>query len=96
MGKAKLAALEAKYGPNPCNLNPNEGVLKEYMRAQKWASGQRKMKTKLLRNLRKYQRDLVAKKRKALKIVAFGYWKEWFKEGKIGMEEDHEANLVHD
>jgi hypothetical protein len=97
MGKAKSALLRERYGPNPCNLNPSNDLLREYTRAQKWVVRKKHAQTVVLRKLRRYQRDLVAKKRRALKIVAFGYWKYWFIEGKIGPdEEDNEPNLRHD
>jgi hypothetical protein len=96
MGKVnKLAAMEAQFGPNPHCLNEPYDLMKEYERAQKIVQKNKRYKTVILRRLRRIRRDMVAYQRRHLKLVAFGYWKYWFLEGKIGPEDDEEPNLVH-
>jgi hypothetical protein len=95
MDKNRLREIEAKFPPNEKNLNEKCNLIFEYERAQKIVLKHKKHKTRILKHLRRINRDMVARQRRKIKIVAFGYWKYWFKEGKIGIEEDTEPNLVH-
>ena len=95
-GKRNRELLREQYG---LNKNPNfyksdrgyEKSIKATNRMVKY----RKQRTKVLRYIRKATRDMIAKRRSKLRIVAFGYWKYWFLEGKIGPEETNEPMLVH-
>ena len=95
MGKARLRAIQAKFGHNSRCLNEPYDLMREYEKAQKIVQKNKHYKTLLLRRLRRVRRDMVAKQRRHLKLVVFGYWKYWFNEGKIGPEDDEEPNLVH-
>lgn len=95
MGKARGLRIDAKYSGESKPKADSHDITFEYIRAQKIVRKNKRYKTTILRRLRRIQRKMVAHQRKHLKLVLFGYWKYWFKEGKIGPEEDNEANLLH-
>ena len=95
MGKKSRESIRAEYGPNK---NPNfyksDRCYEKSIKATNRMVKYRKQRTKILRYIRKVTRDMVAKRRSKLRIVAFGYWKYWFLNGLIGPDEDFEPNLV--
>lgn len=96
MGKARGLRIDAKFpdeGPKP--KADSHDITFEYVRAQKIILRNKKYKTRLLRHLRRLQRDIVAAQRRKIRLVLFGFWKYWYEKGLIGPEDDSEPNLVH-
>jgi hypothetical protein len=75
-------------------LNNKVDSIRETKKHQKKWLIKRKARTKALKYLRRELRDKCAKERKKVKIVAFGYWREWFKMGLIGVEEEQPSKGI--
>ena len=96
MGKRRLEELKAKFPEPQKNLNPQSNdIFFEYIRAQKIVAKSKQYRTVALRHIRKYMRKIAEEQRRHLKLRVFGYWKYWILEGKIGILEEDEPNLLH-
>lgn len=105
MGKKRLEEIKTKFPERALqgNLNPNShDIIFEYERAQRIVTKSKKIKTKVLRNIRRQLKKLKKTQQRKLDhyhrihgfVLLFGYWKRWFEEGKIGSEDDSEPNLL--
>jgi hypothetical protein len=106
MGKNRLQQINAKFPDNgemvQVQANSHDAMF-EYERAQKIVVKSKKYQTRAMRyvrkGLRRFRKEMERGQKQYEKIhgklMLFGYWKYWFTEGKIGPEEDNEANLIH-
>ena len=98
MGKIRLLKIRTEQGQNETNLNPNSSALQYYNKAQKYAVKKVHEQTLINRRIRRITKKIKKIQEKdyiRARRILFGYWFYWFREGKIGPEEEsNEPNLV--
>lgn len=103
MGKARLRVIAAKFPDSVRVQADNHDAMFEYERAQRIVVKSRSYQTRALKHVRKamkrFKKEMTAAQNKYErvhgKVMLFGFWKYWLASGKIGPEEDDEAQLVH-